>query len=44
MATALPNDEIYDEAEFGEEVDEQTETFEGTGRKRIFSKELRWRK
>jgi transcription initiation factor TFIID subunit 13 len=41
MASALPNDELFDEAEFGEEVDEQLDTGEGTGRKRLFSKELR---
>lgn len=41
MASALPHEELFDEAEFGEEADEQLDTCEGTGRKRLFSKELR---
>lgn len=43
MASGNQNDELFDEAEFGEEVDEQTDIGEGAGgRKRLFSKELRY--
>lgn len=40
MAAQLQSDEIFDEPEF-EEADEQIDICEGTGRKRLFSKELR---